>query len=274
MKLPDFYKNKVILITGSSMGIGKELANQALKLGASVVITGRNLERLEKTQNEFSLYKNKVMIYSGDIAEYRTNAILIEKIVDRFGSLDVVITNAGLSCFGEVEIMEPNVAKQIIDTNIYGSLFPVMAALNQLKKSKGSVLFISSIAGFYGLPNYSAYSLSKMALKALAQSLAAELFESGVFVGIAYVGFTENEEDKKTLSPHGAWQKVPKRNPAFTASRSATTLKLLNQIKHKQFSKTHSFIGKATEFMTRFFPTFTLRIIRWNYMANHKENID
>lgn len=182
-----FFKDKVAVITGSSMGIGKELAKQILINGGKVVLTGRNRARLESTKDEFEMYFDSILIHQGDVTNFELNQILVTKTIERFGRLDILITNAGLSGYGEVEMLKPGVARQIIDTNIYGTLFPIMVALPELKKTKGSVLIISSIAGFYGLPDYSAYSLSKMALRALAQSLRVELKTSFCRYSISWV---------------------------------------------------------------------------------------
>lgn len=263
----NFYKNKVVLITGSSMGIGKEIALQVLQQGGKVILTGRNAERLEAAKNDFSNWKENVLCFQGDVSNHKSNIELVEKTIEKFGRLDVLINNAGLSCFGAVDQMDADVAKQIIDTNIYGSLYPVMAALPELKKSKGTILFISSIAGFHGLPGYSAYSLSKMSLKALAQSLSVELKSSGVSVCISYVGFTENESDKKTLAPNGDLVKVPSRNKQLTVTRTSTANKILTQIENKKYSQTHSLVGGVTDVMSRMFPYLTTTLLSFNYKA-------
>ncbi len=260
-------KDKIAIVTGAASGIGKEIALQVLKQGGKVILTGRNAERLEAAKNDFSYWAENVLCFQGDVSNHESNIDLIEKTIEKFGRLDILINNAGLSCFGAVDKMDANVAKQIIDTNIYGSLYPVMAALPELKKSKGVILFISSIAGFHGLPGYSAYSLSKMSLKALAQSLSVELKSFGVSVCISYVGFTENESDKKTLTPNGDWVKVPARNKQLTVSRSATANKILNQIENKKYSQTHSIVGGVTDVMSRIFPQLTKSLLSFNYMA-------
>lgn len=263
--MKDFYKNKVVLITGSSMGIGKEIALQALNLGAQVVINGRDLERLENMKNELSTFHENLLFLPGDVSDYSRNVAMVNTIIDIFGRLDVLITNAGLSCYGELEEMTSDTAKQTIDCNIYGSLFPARAALSELKKTKGNILFISSIAGFHGLPECSAYSLSKMAIKALAQSLSVEVYKSGMTIGIAYVGFTENDPDKKTLSPIGQLVPVPDRASFSRVSKTTSALKLLKQIKSGKFSNTHSLLGMLSERMSRYFPSLMLYIIKEKY---------
>lgn len=265
METSIFFKDKVVIITGSSMGIGKELAKQILLMGGKVVITGRNTERLELVKEEFSEFQNSFLLHNGDITDYENNKKLIKDTISHFSRLDVLINNAGLSCFGEIADINPEVAKQIIDTNIYGSLYPSMLALPELQKTKGSVLFISSVAGFHGLPGYSSYSLSKMSLKALAQSMRIELKSKKVFVGISYVGFTENEEDKKTLNGNGVWVDVPKRPKLFTASRQQTAMKILCQIKNKKHSDIHSFIGNFTNILNSFMPSVLGGVFQMNY---------
>ncbi len=252
MKGSGFYKNKVVLITGSSMGIGKELAKQILDNSGKVVITGRDETKLKAIEIEFEEYSDSMLTVSGDITNYETNEMLIQKTIDHFGQLDILITNAGLSGYGEVENMNPQIAKQIIDTNIYGTLFPIKAAIPELKKTKGSVLLVSSLAGLKGLPGYAAYSLSKMSLTALAESLTIELKSYGIYIGIAYLGFTENEKTKRTLNPKGKLEEVPIRPKRFTSTREATAEKILRQVSRCEHKNIHSLLGKFANFLNKY----------------------
>ena len=102
MKTSKFFKDKVVLITGASMGIGKDLAWQILQFGGKVIITGRSESRLFVVQEEFHLYSERLLIHNGDVANYENDVELIEKIISKFGRLDVVICNAGMSSdFGD-----------------------------------------------------------------------------------------------------------------------------------------------------------------------------
>ncbi|MBL7857599.1 MAG: SDR family oxidoreductase [Cyclobacteriaceae bacterium] len=268
MSLSKFYQGKVVLITGASMGIGKELAKQVLAHGGKVAITARNESRLNAVIEEFNTYTENILVHAGDATDYSSNQKLVEKIIARFGKLDILINNAGMSCYGEVETLQPSVAEQVININIYGSLYPAMSAIPELKKSKGSILFVSSIAGFHGIPGYSTYSLSKMALTGLSQSMRTELKSSNIYVGISYVGFTENEEDKKTLSPNGQLEKVPPRPKRLTATRETTARLLLHQIMHRKHSASHSFLGSFTNVLSRYAPALLSYFLSRNY---HKQ---
>lgn len=265
MNLFDYYKGKVVLVTGGSMGIGKEMTRQILQFGGKVVITGRNPERLQSVVGEFQVNKNNLLTHTGNVADFDDNFLLVEKIILHFGKLDILINNAGMSAHGETEKYDSKVINEIIDTNVKGSLFPTIAAIPELKKTKGSVIYISSIAGLHGLPNYSLYSLSKMALTSLVQSLRIELKANHVFVGIAYVGFTQNEKDKIILSADGIPEKVPARNKFVTVSRTITAKKILKQIASKKTRVVHSPLGKFIFFLHKYLPFVLHKIYTTNY---------
>ena len=274
MKSPEFYRNKVVLITGASMGIGKELALQVLNYGGKVAITGRSMTRLLTVQSELKEHAENLLIHAGDVADYDDVVSLMGKIILRFGRLDVLVNNAGMSNdFAELEIINKKVVDEIIDTNIKGALFNSMVAIPELKKTKGSIIFVSSIAGFRGLPAYSLYSLSKMALTALVQSIRVENKKAGVFVGIAYVGFTENETAKRTLSPDGKPEKVPARNKFVTRTRSETVKTLLNQIVKRRPTVIHSFIGKLTFLLFKYTPFIANKMYEQIYYNKKKHDL-
>jgi short-subunit dehydrogenase len=272
INMHEYYRDKVLLITGASMGIGKELAMQALSLGAKVVITGRNEEKLHAVKNNTDK-PGRILIHSGNVASYTGNLKLVEKIINHFGRLDIVISNAGMSAYGDLELTKQEVADEIIDTNIKGSVFLYKAVIPELKKTRGSILFVSSLAALRGLPSYSLYSLSKMALTGLTQSIRIENKKYNVFVGIAYVGFTQNEEEKRTYSPEGNLEKVPQRNQLVTRSRTATARLILSQIQKKKNISVHSFIGKLSLLLSRYFPFIIRAIYEKNYNSTVQNTI-
>lgn len=263
----NFFQNKVVLITGASQGIGKSLAEQVLQYGGKVVITGRNTARLAALEKHWEKHAAAMLLLAVDVADEAGQQKLIQAIQERFGRLDVLINNAGMSAYGDLAQTDAEVIRTLIDTNIKGVLFTTKAALPLLRESQGRVLFISSLAGLYGLPGYSLYSLTKMALRAVRQSLQAELAKSGVYVGIAYVGFTENETDKRTLNAKGEGEAVPPRSARITFSREQTARLLLNQIAQKKAVQIQGKMGKATYFLAQYFPG----ILRWMLAKNYQK---
>jgi short-subunit dehydrogenase len=251
-------KDKIVLVSGGSQGIGKELGCQLLKYGSKVVLTGRNQSKINSLKSELESYKDNVLILKADITSQKDNLMVIKETVSFFGGLDVLINNAALSAQGHLSDTSDNVIHQLIDTNIKGVLFLTKYAIPELIKSKGSILFISSIASFYGLPNYSLYSMTKSSLTALSESLRLELKQNNVFVGICYLGFTENEPAKQTFNSDGTLIVVPKRNKLLIASRNQSVKKILRQLVKKRTRRITSWLGIMLLIASKFPTLITL----------------
>lgn len=267
----EFYHQKVVLITGGSMGIGKALAEQILQKGGSVVVTGRNVARLNQLSENWPQYTERLLTVCMDVADEAGQEKMMKAVKEKFGRLDALINNAALSAYGELEKTEASVIHTLIDTNIKGLLFTTKAALPLLRESGGVVLFISSLAGLYGLPGYSLYSLSKMALSALRQSLTPELELAGVLPAIVYVGFTQNESDKRTLNANGEMEAVPARPANLTFSREKTAALLLKQIENRKKVVIQGKIGKLTFILARYFPAVLGVLLHSNYRKSLKK---
>jgi short-subunit dehydrogenase len=264
MKL-DCIKNKVFIITGSCQGIGKELAKQVLLNGGKVVFNSRNKERKVAIQYLMDEHPKNSLFLVADVTNENESKLLVEKTIEHFGQIDVLVNNAGMSAFGTLKDTSLKVVSEIISSNLNGPINVTHFAIPHLIKTKGKILFISSLAGFHGLPNYSLYSCSKMALTALYQSLKKELLYDGVFVGIAYVGFTQNDIEKKTFSPNGELEEVPHRNRFKVASKKNTATLILNQISNGKEVRVHSFIGKMAFRISRYAPFVMNYMLLRNY---------
>lgn len=252
----NYFTGKNVIITGSSRGIGKELAKQLLNLGANVLINGRNKKRLEKTKKEFQKITKNIESISGDVTSVIDTKKIINKCIDSFGSIDILINNAGMSNRGNFEDLDPIVFEKMMKINFLGSVYCTLAAIPYLKQSKGQIMFISSIAGLRGLPFISAYSAAKMSLTSIAQTLSVELHGTGVDVGISYIGYTENEPNKKTIGTNGKPITLNIRSKKLAQSRKYVVKKIINAIKKRKFQIVLSVTGKFTYFMNRFFPRF------------------
>ncbi|MBL7834381.1 MAG: SDR family oxidoreductase [Cyclobacteriaceae bacterium] len=259
-----FFKDKVAIITGSGMGIGKATALELAAQGAKVVLNGRNAERLQKAFEELKAKGHDVIAIPCDITSAADCENLIRQTIETYGKLDILITNASISMREKFENLQPEVFSQIIHSNINGSAFPAWYALPHLKKTKGSITFISSAAGMIGMPTGSAYSAGKMALTALAQSMKIELDGSGVHVGIVHVGFTQNEDAKRVLNAKGELVPVAPRPPYLQQTREQVAKAILRSIKSRQFKTVLTIVGKLNAFMVRFFPGLVIRIIMYS----------
>ncbi|MEM9821929.1 MAG: SDR family oxidoreductase [Bacteroidota bacterium] len=258
-------KNKVAIITGSTMGIGKKMALTLAERGAKIVLNGRNEARLEQTLQEMKGKGYKVIGVAGDVSIPKDNKKLIDATLSAFGQIDLLVNNAGISTEGLVTEIHPEVFAKVMNVNYMGSVYATQLAIPHLAKTKGSILFISSVAGIRGIPNYAVYSSSKMALTALAEALKIEVAEQGIHVGIAYVGFTENDPNKTIYDAQGNVIPQPKRSFIKAEDPQIVVNRLIGMIEKRRFKEVFSPLGKLNAIINRFLPFIVQRVLSNNF---------
>ena len=249
------YKGKVILITGSSMGIGKAMAQYFGERGGRIAINARNSTKLANTEKELLEKGIEVSSFPADVSNWEQVQALIEGVVKQYGKLDILINNAGIATRGSIEKVKPEVFQSLLNVNVLGSIYPSKAALPYIERTKGSIIFISSIAAFYGLPYNSIYSTTKKALSAFSQSLRLESKEKGVHVGIAYVSFTENDPKKIILDSDGNRIYLENRKGIKKQTPEEVSRVISKMISSRKKSVSLSFAGKALNIIHRIFPS-------------------
>lgn len=259
------WKDKVVIITGSSIGIGCRLANEIGNRGGKVVINARNKDRLDKTYMDLKTQGLDITACSGDISKYEDCVKIIEFTIKIYGKLDVLVNNAGTTAIGNFEEVKADVFRQIMNVNFLGSVYMTKAALPYIKQTEGSVLFVGSLAGIHGLGNYSAYCSSKMALTALVESLKIELHQTGVHIGLAYLGFTENDPEKTFLDKDGLLMSEPARNTIKPVSANKVALQLMRMIERREYKSTFTPTGKLIAIMNRILPYILQRVFLNKY---------
>ena len=198
------FEDKVVLITGSSQGIGRALGKQLAELGATVVLNGRNPDRLSIAVKHLNELGFSVIGLQGDVSCPEVCTHIIEETIRKFGKIDILVNNVGIAVGPETaENIIPRVYAEVAATNYLSAVYMTRGVLPHIRTSHGSILFVSSIAGLIGFPESAAYSSAKMALTGFTETLRWELLGKGVHIGIAYVGFTENVKDKQILAPSG-----------------------------------------------------------------------
>lgn len=256
--------DKVAIITGSSRGIGRATAMMLCQYGVKVMLNGRNEERLKETYLAFLAQGFDVAYYAADVTEWESCRNLINETIARFGKIDIIIPNASISMNARFDRISPDNFKTVLDSNLYGAIMPAFAGIEALKKTSGSLIFVSSVAGFYGLPNASAYSVGKMGLTALVQSLQTEMKNSDVHIGIIYVGFTQNDEGKKVISANGQFVPVAHRPRIMQQSQRQVAASIIKLILNRQRKVTLSIIGKTFRVLSRMSPMLVSTIINWS----------
>lgn len=171
-------ENKVWLITGTSKGFGYVWAEAALKRGDKVAATARNIESLAALT---ALYGDAVLPIALDVNNREACFLAVEKVIEKFGKLDILINNAGFGHFGYVEEISENEARQQIETNVFGSLWMIQAVLPVMRNQKsGHILQVSSIGGVMAFPSLGIYHASKWAVEGLCESLNQEVAQFGI----------------------------------------------------------------------------------------------
>ena len=260
------FKDKTIIISGSSKGIGKVLARELGLMGANIVLNGTDEEVLAATNKEFQLLGINTLAVAGDVSDINECNKIAALALDKFDRIDIVIANAGMSAEGTIEESDPVVFKKLMEINYLGAVYLVKACLPALKTSRGNILLTGSVSGFRGMPGYAAYSATKMALTGFAEALKVELKTSGIYVGIAYVGFTQNDEGKRMFDKNGNLIRVKKIATGNVASQQTVARKMIAMIEKRQHKKTFSALGKITDVIVRFAPALGNMILERNYL--------
>ncbi|AWM35531.1 SDR family oxidoreductase [Hymenobacter nivis] len=234
---------QVALITGSESGIGRETARAFCRQGAAVVLNGRQATRLEATRQALAAEGYQVAACVADVTDYAAAERLIATAITTFGRLDILVTNASISMRAYFRDLTPEVFRQVLDSNVYGSVYPLKAALPYLILTRGSVTFISSISALNGMPSGSAYCAGKAALANLAHTLRLELADTGVHFGVVHIGFTQNDADKRVLDAAGRSVPIAYRSPRWQKSQAEVAASILRHVRRRRRRTVVSALG-------------------------------
>ncbi len=193
-----FYRDKFVLITGGSSGIGLALARQLAAMGANVAITARTEETLEKARQEIeqhALEGHFVHAFPSDVSNREEVYTSFQKLIQQFGVPDMLFTCAGVTHPGEFLQLSDEIFRWNMDVNYYGTLYAIRAvAPGMAERGSGVIVCISSGAGYYNFYGYSAYGASKYAVWGLADALRMELKPHGVQVSVVFPGDTDTPQ--------------------------------------------------------------------------------
>jgi len=259
-------ENKVVIITGGSSGIGKAMAIEFGKKGSKILITGRNKEELEKAVSEIGSQGIDIRGFQADVSREEDNRRMAETAIAAYGRIDVLINNAGISMRALFEEVDLNVVKQVMDINFYGVLYATKYCLPEIKKNKGSVVGISSIAGYRGLPGRTGYSASKFALNGFLEVLRTELLKTGVHVLTASPGFTASNIRKRSLTKDGTLQGESPRNEGKMMSAEECAQHIYNATRDKKRTLILTAQGRLAVFLNKWFPAIADKMV-YNLMA-------
>ncbi len=260
------FSNKIVVITGGSDGIGKALVQQFLALGAKVATCGRNADKLALLESENtgqSLFTMQV-----DVAHQGQCIDFLQAVQDKWGGVDVLINNAGISMRALVSEVSIETLKNVMDINFWGTVYTTKAALPAILKAKGVIVGVSSIAGYRGLPGRSGYSASKYALNGWLEALRTELFGSGTHVMWVCPGFTTSNIRNAALNKDAKAQGESPMDEGAMMSSEECANHIIESIAKRKRSLVLTFTGKRTVFMNKFFPAWADKLAYHFFFKN------
>ncbi len=255
-------KDKVVVITGASSGIGKALAYEFVQKGSKVVLGARRVERLQAIRQELGTLN--VTICEADVLKEKDCEQLIEKALATYGKIDVLINNAGISMRASFKDAELSVLRQVMDVNFWGTVYCTKYALPHLLKAKGSLVGVISIAGYVGLPGRTGYSSSKFAVRGFLDTLRIEHKRDKLHVLVAAPGFTASEVRISALTASGDKQgETPRKEEKMMSSEEVASC-IYKSIKRRKRQLILTFWeGKFSVFLGKFWPRLLDKLIYW-----------
>jgi NAD(P)-dependent dehydrogenase (short-subunit alcohol dehydrogenase family) len=198
------FTDHVIVVTGASEGIGRALCLAVAPQGAKLVLAARNEARLEDLAAACRQAGGEALVVATDVRDEQACHRLVERTVEHFGRLDVLINNAGIGTWTRLDATRDlAIFEQSMRVNFFGSVYATYYALPHLKQSRGRIVAVSSIAGLTGVPMYTAYAATKHAMFGFFDSLRIELRGSGVSVTMIAPDFVASTIHRRALGPDG-----------------------------------------------------------------------
>jgi short-subunit dehydrogenase len=257
-----FFKDKVVVITGGSDGIGKAMIDVLVPLGARIATCSRNYDKLYRLQLEYPTVVLHTM--ACDVSNEIECRRFIDSVIDTFGTIDILINNAGISMRSLFSDLDIEVIKSTMGTNFFGAVYCTKFALPYILEQRGIIVGISSTAGYRGLPGRTGYSASKFALQGWLEALRTELLHSGVHVMWVSPGFTSSNIRNAALDKDGKPQKENPLDETKLMSAEVCAKHIIHAIEKRKRTQVLTFMGKLTVFLNRFFPSLADRMI-YNY---------
>jgi short-subunit dehydrogenase len=259
-------KDKVVIITGASSGIGEACALEFANKGANIVIAARNLDKLNAVADNIKKIGVAVLAVKCDVSVQLDCENLVKEAIAKFGRIDTLINNAGISMRAVFNEMEVDVLKSVMDINFYGTVYCTKYALPHILKNKGSVVGVSSIAGYVGLPARTGYSASKFAMQGFLEALRTENLRNNLHVMVACPGFTASNIRNTALSSDGSVQGESPREEQKMMTSEEVAQHIVKGVANRKRTLVLTTQGKLVVFLSKWFPKFVEKQV-FNHMA-------
>jgi short-subunit dehydrogenase len=261
-----YFTEKVVVVTGGSGGIGKGLVELLLQKGARVATCGRDYGKLYELQRAHA--GRPLHIATADVSKEEDCRNFIDSVIKTFGTIDILINNAGVSMRALFREVELQTLRALMDINFWGTVYCTKFALNEIIKNKGTVMGVSSIAGFRGLPGRTGYSASKFAVNGFLEALRTEMMDDGVNIMWVCPGFTSSNIRNVALDKDAKPQKENPMDEEKMMSGAECADYILKAVEKKKRSTVLTSLGLRTVLMNKFFPALTDKLVKKFYFKN------
>lgn len=264
-------KNKLVIVTGASSGIGRACAEKFAQEGANLVLAARSADKLSEVADNIARYGVQVLPVVTDVSKEEDCKNLVEEALIKFGKIDVLVNNAGISMRAVFADLDVSVLKKVMDVNFWGTVYCTRYAITSLLENKGSVVGVSSIAGYKGLPGRTGYSSSKFAMHGFLEALRIENIKKGLHVLIACPGFTASNIRNKALAGDGSFQGETPRDEQKMMQPEEVAMRIVSAVKGRKDRLTLTFSGKLTVLLNKFFPNWVDKLV-YNHMSKEPDS--
>jgi short-subunit dehydrogenase len=247
-------KDKVVIITGSSSGIGLATATYFAEKGAKVMLAARSFDVIQKVADDLNAAGYTAAACKTDVTIEDDCRKLIEMTLEKFGQINVLINNAGISMRAHFKDVDIQVLRRLFDVNFWGAVYCTKYALPHLVEGHGSVVGVSSVAGFIGLPGRTGYSASKYALHGFLETLRIENLKNGLHVLVICAGFTSSDIRKRALTADGTPQGFTPREEEKMMTPEQVAHAIYRAVKHRRNYRILTLEGKMTAMVKRIAP--------------------
>ena len=210
------FKNKVILITGASSGIGRATAIEFAKLGSNIVLVARKKDKLEKVADELKKFSISTLVCQCDVSKKDQVKEMSKTVLEKFDTVDVLVNNAGFAIYGSVYDLTIDEIESQMETNYFGMIYCIKNFLpSMISKKSGHIVNVASVAASFGLPGIASYCASKFAMLGFSEGLKHELKDTGIGITVVSPIMV-----RTSFFDHTSFEKMPKYSPTSLSSET------------------------------------------------------
>ncbi|WP_370899568.1 SDR family oxidoreductase [Chryseobacterium gossypii] len=262
--MENYFNDKVIWMTGASSGIGKALVKElAMNSNAKIILSSRKREELYSVAEKSGLNADRYAVISLDLMNYKDMPDMADKAIERFGKVDLLINNAGLSQRSLAMETDIEVDKRLMDTDFIGTVALTKAVIPyMIRNGGGQIAVVSSLMGIFGAPMRSGYAAAKHALHGFFDALRAELYKDNILITIICPGFIQTNISIHAVTGNGSPQGTMDDATMKGMPADIFAKKMLLAVEKRKNQKTIGGREVLGVYLKRFFPALLAKIIR------------